>query len=284
MKKWDLALLEKLFLQAGDIALEYFQNPPAELKSDESVVTLADKKIEELFTRYCDHAAEQVYLIGEETVATHDEEYILSALNSDCCWVLDPIDGTMPYSIQLPMWGISLGLMQNKVITEGAVYLPVLDKLLLTDGEKLLIKSLRRSEPWQEFKPAVSPLGNSGHIAIGQYPAHHWRFTSRNQICAWSSCVGSFYWLLTGKVSAYCGNFKLWDIAGLLPIMQRANYPVLSVEEPHIPLDCDLNKDMFELTDTPDRWRVRVPIITACNKSTALEFLSKIHRTATLKD
>ena len=274
--QWDLEKLSGIFREAGKIALDYFETPPSELKSDSTVVTAADKAIENLLAGYFDKPAENSYMIGEETIATHSEEYIQTALNADCCWVLDPIDGTAPYSIHLPFWGISLGLLQRGRLVEGAVYLPIEDTLLITAADKLYCRNLQNDSDFRIFQPKISPLGLSGHIGMGQYITHYWRYTGSNQVFSWSSCVGSFYWLLAGKLSAYCGNFKLWDIAGLLPIMRQAGFPVMSVKTPHQIVTDYPVAETFELDAASDhRWRIKEPIITAPDKTTALTILSK---------
>ena len=64
LNNWDLNAISELFSTAGKIALNYFNSPPAELKSDQSVVTVADREIEQLFAGCCDCPSEQVFLIG----------------------------------------------------------------------------------------------------------------------------------------------------------------------------------------------------------------------------
>ena len=277
LDRWELDSLAELFRRAGSIALDYYDNPPAELKDDRSVVTAADRRIEEFFSEFCDRAECGVYLIGEETVEKHPETYIQEALQSSCCWVLDPIDGTAPYSAHFDMWGISLGFMQKGKLQEGAVYFPALDELIASKAGKVYTRKLQQPSQWQEFMPRRTQLGSAGHIAIGQYPAHEWRFEGANQLFAWSCCVGSVYWMLLGRVISYCGDFKLWDIAGMLPVLNALGYPVLSTAEPGKLLSGDLNDNMFELTPGKRRWRVKSPVITAPNREIALELLEKFH-------
>ena len=83
---WDLGKLSQLFKSAGAIALKYFDSPPAELKSDQTVVTLADKEIEQLFAAVLDDPANDSYMIGEETIGKYPQSYIDNALKSSCCW------------------------------------------------------------------------------------------------------------------------------------------------------------------------------------------------------
>ncbi|MBO5721672.1 MAG: hypothetical protein J6S19_01040 [Lentisphaeria bacterium] len=278
LDKWDPEELAGIFRQAGSVALEYYDNPPAELKDDRSVVTAADRTIENIFAEICDREKENIYLIGEETIEKHSIRYIESALQSDCCWVLDPIDGTAPYSAHLDIWGISLAFMQKGVIREGAVYFPAADQLLITYQGKVLQRRLLQDAPWSVFTPKASFLGDAGHIAIGQKPAHEWGFSGKNQLFAWSSCVGSLYSLLCGRVIAYCGDFKLWDIAGMLPILHNLNYPILSTAGSHEPLSPDLSDNMFTL-DMSDkrRWKVCNPVIAAADRTAALNILEQFH-------
>lgn len=278
LDKWDPEELAGIFRQAGSVALEYYDNPPAELKDDRSVVTAADRTIENIFAEICDRKEEDIYLIGEETIEKHSGSYIESALKSDCCWILDPIDGTAPYSAHLDIWGISLGFMQKGVIREGAVYFPAADKLLISCQGKVLQRQLLKDDQWSVFTPKACFLGNAGHIAIGQKPAHEWGFSGKNQLFAWSSCVGSLYSLLCGRVIAYCGDFKLWDIAGMLPILRNLDYPILSTAGSSEPLSADLSDDMFIL-DMSDkrRWKVCNPVIAAADRRTALHILEQFH-------
>ena len=275
---WDLEKIRDLFRAAGEIALEYFDAPPTELKSDQTVVTLADKKIEKLFASVLDVPANDSYMIGEETVANCSPEYIAEALKSPECWVLDPIDGTAPYSSHMDYWGISLGLMRRGKLVDGAVYLPRFNCLIATCNEKLLQCDPDSNSPWQEFKAQSDPLALNGHISLGQLLTRSWGFDGKNTLFSLCSCVGSLYLLLSGKVTAYCGDFKLWDIAGMLPVIQRANFSIVSFAEGDPQLSGDLADDMFELHSSERMWRVKAPIIAAADNTTALELKQKFYR------
>ena len=276
---WDLGKLSQLFKSAGAIALKYFDSPPTELKSDQTVVTLADKEIEQLFAAVLDDPANDSYMIGEETIGKYPQSYIDNALKSSCCWVLDPIDGTAPYSSHMDFWGISLGLMKNGVLVEGAVYLPRFDRLIATCGNELIYCNLHDSAGWKKFNSTANPLGVKGHLSLGQYTTRKWVYNGKNTLFSVCSCVGSLYLLLTGKVAAYCGDFKLWDIAGMLPILERANFAILSVENGNLPLSGNLADNMFELQKAERMWRVKAPVIAAADKDTALTILKNFHNT-----
>lgn len=275
--QWDLPSLTGLLKKAGQIAMHYFDAPPMELKADLSVVTAADKAIENCFAEALDDPQGGSYLIGEETVSCKSADYVDQALQSSCCWVLDPIDGTAPYSSHLDFWGISLGLMCRKKLLEGAVYLPRFDLLLATCGDKLYSCHLQTQTDWEIFSPIRHELQLDGHISLGQMPTHRWGFQGSNVLFSICSCVGSLYLLLTGKVTAYCGDFKLWDIAGMLPILERANWVILSTAPGNPPLSGDLADQMFNLPGAANTWEVKAPVIAAADRDTALELLKKFY-------
>ena len=277
--QWDLEKLFDLFKAAGSIALNYFEAPPTELKSDQTVVTMADKEIEQLFAAKLNDPANNSYMIGEETIEKYPQSYIDEALQSPCCWVLDPIDGTAPYSSHMAFWGISLGLMKHGKLVEGAVYLPCFDRIVATCGDRLFCRSVKNPTDWEPFELKINPLGVKGHISLGQYTTRKWVYNGKNTLFSICSCVGSLYLLLTGKVTAYCGDFKLWDIAGMLPILERANFAILSVADSNAPLSGDLHDNMFELQQADRMWRVKAPVIAAPDAGTALEILKNFHNT-----
>ena len=106
-QKWDVQALSRLMHQAGQIALSYYDAPPSEIKCDGSVVTAADKAIEDLLAETLDSPDEGLFLIGEETVDSRGESYVQNALRQTA-YIVDPIDGTACYAAHVPTWGISL--------------------------------------------------------------------------------------------------------------------------------------------------------------------------------
>lgn len=74
-----------------------------------------------------DRAAEQV--IREEVAANwpdHDvvgEEFGGKTTGAEYCWLIDPIDGTRPFILGLPVWGTLIGLLRH-----GEPYLGLMDQ------------------------------------------------------------------------------------------------------------------------------------------------------------
>lgn len=267
MKNWDIQKLLPLLGECGEIALKYYDNPPLEIKEDKSVVTAADKAIEARLSEEFDRPDEGIYLIGEETVKTRSEEYIRNALNGTA-WVVDPIDGTAPYSAHLPAWGISVALMENGVIKEGAVYLPPQNDCLLTDGNKVLrCKNVRDGGELEPFYFNARPLTADGIISISQHCAKNSVFTMSNQVFAWSGCVASFYNLFIGKIMAYVASLYLWDIAASLAILERST--MVARHQQGRNLSVRLDDGFFDLeAGSPTRWKMHTYAVIAPDDKT----------------
>ena len=258
MKNWDLETILRLFREGGRIALEYYRNPPTELKDDGSVVTAADREIENQLAAEFDRPEQGVYLIGEETVATRSEEYLQNAL-SGIAYVVDPIDGTAPYTAGISAWAISIGRMERGVLTEGAIYLPVADRGLCTAGDGvveisgLLTKSQPRVAPFT-FRPC--PYSRGAHLCIPQRVAKYGRVELPNQVFAWSACVATLDGVLRGKLHASLIFCKLWDLAGCWPLLSRLGVVFHFIDGGEFNPDLR-NGDSFRLAPGPYRWELR---------------------------
>lgn len=106
---------------AGERALAAFRSAVAlefKGKKQDDPVTALDRDTEtflrtELRRAFPDHG-----LLGEE----HADDI---AADARYVWVLDPIDGTMNFASGLPLFGISIGLLDNGAPVVGCIWVPV---------------------------------------------------------------------------------------------------------------------------------------------------------------
>lgn len=277
MKVWQVDKIVEMCRGASSIALKYYKNPPMELKSDNSVVTAADKAIEDYLQCGLVSGGDS-YFIGEETVSGRDEAYISGALNAESCWVVDPIDGTAPYSCMFPAWGHSIALMKNGRLSDGAIYLPVQDELLITDGGMVWHYHNVRSHSGcerEEFKFPVMSVDVRRPVAIAQRYAKYRKVELENQVFCWSGCVAASYYLLTGKLLAYLAVVKLWDIAAVAAILSRGKY--IGLNEFGRVVDLVVDDSGYELgKDSADRWRLRGATVFAANADIAQYIWSRV--------
>ena len=262
MTDWNVQKLLPLLKECGKIALKYYDNPPIEIKADQSIVTAADKAIEKRLSEEFDRPDAGVYLIGEETIKTRSEDYLQAAL-SGTAWVVDPIDGTAPYSAHMPAWGISVALMKNGRIAEGAIYMPAQDKCLITNGKEVLhYTNVSNNVEPEVFESVPRHLSPDGIISISQITTKNNIFNMSNQLFSWGGCVASFYYLFTAKIMAYIASVKLWDVAACMAILERSNFIIRGRGGQN--LSTCVNNTIYELdAASTERWKLRGYAIAA---------------------
>lgn len=262
---WNRERVVELLVEAGRLAISLRKTLKRELKADQSIVTHADRQVEALFTSEFDRPDEGVYLIGEETIEQKGEDYIAAALRGTG-YVIDPIDGTAPFSHNLVHWGVSLGRMENGVLTDGAVYLPEIrgGELVLSDGDSVIFGERSGDEwTWTDVAP-LPPDDDRSLISISQDMAKRGEVHCVGPVQALGTAVVPLLGILQGRFLAYVGKVKLWDVAGCLPLLARLGFRLAHFETDALPdgapldMTLDVNNTNYELAPTDRvRWRVR---------------------------
>ena len=202
------------------------------LKHDGSLVTEIDPANEAFLREKLTDNGE--YFLGEESLDAKGDkdvrrlkEYVEAALKGRT-WVVDPIDGTAPFAHHLPLWGISLGYMEGGILRDGAIALPDLGQCFLTKGDRVMMAT-NITAPVEEWKWHVLPQPADGWdpgrmITLGQRFTRYNTIPFKNPLLTPGSAVHSLSCLLTGNAIAYIGHVKLWDIAGVLPMLCRLGF------------------------------------------------------------
>lgn len=261
---WSRHSIPGLLQEAGRIALKHYEAPTKTIKGDLSIVTEADRAIEAMFSTHFDHPEQGHYLLGEETIESKSEAYLGSALNGTA-WVVDPIDGTAPYAHHLPFWGISLGLMEKGRLLEGAIYLPLLGEMFLSEGPKVFWArgvDLDRTPLFEPLTPVRRPWSDSGLLSLTQGVTKGGSVAAPNPVMANCCAVVPLAYLLLGRYQAYLGTLKLWDFAGGLPLLLKSGF-VGKLETGELLTD-RVNPDHYLLeAGHPKRWRTKSRIAFA---------------------
>ena len=106
---------------AGERALEAFRQTVAlefKGKKKDNPVTALDRDTETFLRTELRAAFPEHGLLGEE----HADDI---AADARYVWVIDPIDGTMNFASGLPLFGISMGLLEDGVPVVGCIWVPV---------------------------------------------------------------------------------------------------------------------------------------------------------------
>lgn len=144
MKKYlDFAV--KMAKKAGKIMKKYFkEDNRASYKNDNTIVTMADKEINNLLIKYV-----KKYFPGH---AVDGEEEKFG--KSDYVWVCDPVDGTAMYARHIPVAVFSLALVKEGQPIVAVVYDPWLNNLYsavkgqgaFLNGQKLSVSNLTTND------------------------------------------------------------------------------------------------------------------------------------------
>ena len=121
------ALLDVIANEADRMAMSYFRGGAmgAERKRDGTVVTQADKRIEQMAIASVKSSGLPMDVVGEETSAEVPKG---PATNGRARMIIDPIDGTEEFTRGIPTFGTLLGIEEDAEIVAGMVSAPALEK------------------------------------------------------------------------------------------------------------------------------------------------------------
>lgn len=213
-----LEFAQTITTKVGAQLLADFGQAQADVKSDGSLVTASD--------RWADATLRQAVeaRFPDHGVLSEEGEHGFPA--TDWCWIIDPIDGTTNFTRGIPVWGISLGLLYRGTPVFGYVAFPPLEQVF--------------HGSWPGASGLVDlPVGaycNGRAITVSPAEPDGTQFFS---LCARSTQVlqrpfpckirmlgSAAYNLLTvgagWTLGAVEATPKIWDIAGVWPILQAA--------------------------------------------------------------
>jgi histidinol-phosphatase len=115
----ELSFGLELAAESDEIAMRWFsRDPDFSTKRDGTLVTVADREIEEMLRRRIRDRFPGDGILGEEAGLEPEE--------SGRLWILDPIDGTNNYAWGIPIFGTLIGLRVGGRTVAGVVSAPAL--------------------------------------------------------------------------------------------------------------------------------------------------------------
>ncbi len=152
--------VRRIAVDAGNLTLNYFDESGyegAEIKADNSPLTLADTKAQEFIDKALRAIDENVLIVGEENAKP-------DVHNEDIFWLVDPVDGTKEFISGSGQYTVNIALIENNKPVLGVVYAPVSGMLYASCGEGTAIKW---SEDTDKEKPIrVREPSNKGLIIV----------------------------------------------------------------------------------------------------------------------
>lgn len=202
---------------SGEVIKKYFRSKiSVDQKEDNSPVTIADKKAEELMRAailktYPDHG-----IIGEE-FDDHEGK-------SEFKWVLDPIDGTKSFICGSVSFGTLIALLRNGEPILGVFNQPILNEFLLGNNKTTLLNG-RIVSVRQCAQISDAILLTTDILNVEKYKdiIKFNKLIHKVKIFrGWGDCYG-YYLLSTGFADIMIDPImSFWDIAAVVPIVKGA--------------------------------------------------------------
>ena len=129
----DVQKIVGISIEAGKAILEiYAQDFEVDFKEDESPLTAADKKANDVICAFLEKTYPEIPILSEETKAA---EYAVRK-NWECFWLVDPLDGTKEFIKKNGEFTVNIALIKNGAPIMGVIYVPVKDKVYFAEKGK----------------------------------------------------------------------------------------------------------------------------------------------------
>lgn len=273
---WNGDKIVELLLKCGKNAIGHREKLGFELKEDGSLVTDIDRQNEVFLKQNLE--TDDCCFIGEETIRDCNEAIVRKTLQGRC-WIVDPIDGTAPYAHGFLTWGISIGYLENYRHKHGAVILPDSGEILATRNDQVIYARIPSLDipvsdiDWTVLAPPPDAWSPGGMIMLGQRYTRYGRVTLPNPVLSSGSAVQALASVICNKAQAYIGHMKIWDVAGILPMMERLG--ILAILDNGTPMTCNVLGGAFDLdSKSKEFWGLADTVRIARPK--ALETLNEI--------
>jgi len=199
-----------------------FERVTHELKDDGSIITEADRAMQQCLMEEMETHWPKIPFLGEEMPRQKQEALLSEAENG--LWVVDPIDGTTNFSLGIPFYAVSVAYIKDNQVQMGVVYDPsrdecfhaIKDRGAFLNGKSLdLIESAtvdRITVAEVDFK-RLSPELAQKIVANPPYKSQR----------SFGSVALDWCWFAAARGDVYLhGRANLWDFAAGCLILAEA--------------------------------------------------------------
>lgn len=205
---------EDIANKAGNIMRANFSlEMKKDWKEDNSPLTVTDTKVNSLVIEQVRKTFPGHGVLGEEGSLAGKSEYL---------WVLDPVDGTLPFSHGLPTFTFSLALTKNGESILGVIYDPMMDRMFTAQkGEGTFLNGKKVKVSSQKELSAKSILAVESRKVFARLRKN---LAETNYYVVSISCITySSMLIATGEFAgAIFGGNHPWDAAAVKIIIEEA--------------------------------------------------------------
>ncbi len=210
----ELEVLADIVRRAGELAMSFYGRVTPSEKPDKSFVTEADKAVEAFLRSELTKHFPGTEVLGEEV-----EQEVTSAV----VWVVDPIDGTANFVAGIPIWAVSVGLVDNGVPILGAVYYPAFGELYLAQQGK---------GSWLNGKRVFARRDNTVHhddlLGLSTLSIKRMQVNLPCKVRSLGTAVACFTFVAKGSfIGGVLTDNRVWDIAAGWLIAKEAGAEVV---------------------------------------------------------
>jgi len=228
LSRHDISKINNIVYEAGYKILEIYNGPnfDVEVKSDNSPLTIADKKSNSIIENGLKSLFPAIPILSEEG---NDIDY-LERSKWEYFWLVDPLDGTKEFIKKNGEFTVNIALIRNGSPVFGSVYAPFVDELFWAFENmgawkiknKSEIKRINVSNISDKVRIVISRSHPNGKVLeyINKFKNHELiRMGSSLKLC----CIAE------GKADIYprLGPTSEWDIAAAQCIVEEAGGSVL---------------------------------------------------------
>lgn len=211
-----LAVAERAALIAGEVMMPLFgEGVAAELKSDGTPVTIADRRAEEAMRDFLERECPRFGILGEE----------FGELPGDGRhrWVLDPIDGTKAFVHRVPLFGTLVALERDGEPVVGVIACHGAGETIsAAQGLGAKLNGVRVGVSSTAALDEATVLTTSPSRLYHRAPHGFERFTRARLFRTWGDCYG-YLLVASGRADVMVDpEMNLWDLAALYPVIREA--------------------------------------------------------------
>ena len=229
-------IFRSLALTSGEAIMDIYKSSTFEvlLKSDDSPVTIADKKADEVISKGLKKYFPEVPIVTEEQVKSHD-------LSASVFFIVDPLDGTKEFIKRRGDFTVNIALVANGEPIRGIVYAPARQRLFYTDEngeavEEMACFSVSKMGLVKKIKTAFSDNTALKVVASKSHrdkktDEYISKYRCKELVTAGSSL--KFCLIASGEADIYprFGPTMEWDTAAGHAILSAAGGSVLQAED-----------------------------------------------------
>ena len=227
----ELDFLIKTVKGAAKLITDEFEVKAKDDKGD--LVTNFDYEIEEYIINQIKNKYPNFTIISEE--------FNTNEQLTDNCFTIDPIDGTINFAHNIPLWAIQVACIKDGKTCAAVIYLPKLNELYCADengaylnDKKIFVNDLNIDRGLYTIE---GPGSIVGEYKMGKINSHNYR----SFYCA----AVNFAYVASGKLSAT--NFvwdTLWDYIPGQYIVKKAGGVIYDETKMHIAAN---NNDFLQI-------------------------------------